>query len=315
MAGTVGLYVGKFAPYHRGHQYMITQALKTVDFLFVVCCEDKILRTTMSEEINSPRVRYIRYPYNPKLKYNYDDADESVSEDWADALQKVLPTIDYVFTSELYGKNFAKHLGAVNVKVDIDRKAVPISATEIRADLSGNWDYLTDISKKRLMKTFIICGGESTGKTTLYNRLKEKYTNFGFVPEVGREMCDSSKTVTIETLNKIVLEHSKRYMLESSYLPQAIVMDTDHQTTRNYARLLFNESLHSDSWIRNITNPVYIHLSNNIPHVQDGTRLDETVNLKLSALHHQRYSMNLNFNTITNRDEQVDDLITKHLSY
>lgn len=291
MEERVGLVVGKFAPYHTGHELMIKTAASNVDLLFVVRCDDPRYKSTIDHNIEAGNIRYIRYPYNDSLPYVYSDTDDNASKQWAEALQVILPKIDIVMSSEIYGDRFAKHLGAKHIMFDVDRRIVSISATEIREDPVKNWDYLTDSSKKKLMKTFVIAGGESSGKTTLFNKLKKEFPDLGFVPEVGREMCDDSVLVSQDTLREIAKEHATRYEIEKSKLPRAIIMDTDVTTTIGYNQYLFGNSMNTPHWT--LMPPPYskvLFLNNNIPFVDDGTRLPEKEAAELSKIHYENYN-------------------------
>ena len=39
----VGLTIGKFAPFHKGHEYLIRTALKEVDVLYVLIYETNVI--------------------------------------------------------------------------------------------------------------------------------------------------------------------------------------------------------------------------------------------------------------------------------
>src|SRR6185436_19811648 len=52
------------------------------------------------------------------------------------------PPVDAVFTSEPYGAELARRLGARNVCLDVERELVPVSGTAIRRDPAAHWSLL-----------------------------------------------------------------------------------------------------------------------------------------------------------------------------
>ena len=58
-----GLYLGKFAPFHLGHEHMINEALKTVKYLTVLIYE----APGLSEVPLSRRANWIR-EFNPDIE-------------------------------------------------------------------------------------------------------------------------------------------------------------------------------------------------------------------------------------------------------
>ncbi len=62
---------------------------------------------------------------------------------WVNAIRDVLPhNPDVVFSSEAYGDELARRLGARHVAVDPGRVQVPISATQIRDQPLAHWQYI-----------------------------------------------------------------------------------------------------------------------------------------------------------------------------
>jgi NadR type nicotinamide-nucleotide adenylyltransferase len=108
--------------------------------------------------------------------------------------------IDVVFTSENYGEELARRLGARHAAFDPERSRVPVSGTEVRADPPAHWDDLAEPVRAGLARRVVIVGAESTGKTTLARALRDELTKRAgpfsatrCVPEFGRE-------VTVEKL-------------------------------------------------------------------------------------------------------------------
>lgn len=141
----VGFTIGKFAPFHRGHEFLINQALKDMDDFFVVVYDTPNLNLKMEDKINAIKRRFpdikILKAYDSPKKYGLDKDSVKIQMDY---LLKVLDDnknkegfsnigkINYFYSSELYGKKVADFMNIKNVDVDIERKIIPISATKIR---------------------------------------------------------------------------------------------------------------------------------------------------------------------------------------
>lgn len=184
---TRGLVIGKFYPPHRGHKFLIDSAASRVDKLFIIVCErrgeqpDGELRAGWLCEI---------HPHAKVLLVDDEGFDPDDSSLWAKLTQQWLGfTPDIVFTSEDYGDSFARCLGCEHLSVDRARHAVPISGSEIRARPLKYWEYLEPPVRGYYAKRVCIVGAESTGKTTLAERLATHYQT-NWVREYGREVSE-----------------------------------------------------------------------------------------------------------------------------
>ena len=143
---TAGLVIGKFYPPHLGHAHLIRFARARVDRLIVIVFSRRDetipgeLRATWLAQIHPDceiihRVAEFREPR---------DANDFEARDfWVAATQHAcLTPLDFVFTSEDYGDWFAARLGARHILVDRERRAVPISASQIRANPDAWREYL-----------------------------------------------------------------------------------------------------------------------------------------------------------------------------
>ena len=227
-------------------------------------------------------------PIDKKLSYTFKDTDSKVSYDWAMAVSALVPKIDYVFTSEVYGIKFSKYLGASHVLVDLLRTQLKMSGTEIRNNLIGNWDNLTKLSQQYYTRAVVLFGTESTGKTSLFEKLKKIYPDFGFVGEYGREVVKSPDDINAATLTKILTNHAHEYekILRSDKVPPVTILDTDWITTMGYAKML-GHAIETPKWIQNQNknNKYYIYMPKNIPLENDGTRMGERGREKLDKVH------------------------------
>ncbi len=94
--------------------------------------------------------------------------------------------VDVLFTSEAYGADFAQAIGAEHFDVDRERVMVPITGTMVRRDPVAALAWLEPPVHAYYVPRVCIAGAESTGKTTLCERLAAHYGAL-WVPEYGRD--------------------------------------------------------------------------------------------------------------------------------
>lgn len=178
----LGVTVGKFNPPHLGHLFLIRSAAAQVDHLYVLLADrpDQSIAAAGRAswlEIDSPR--------NVTVLVTPDDIPEA-NEPWARRALDVLPQApDLAFTSEPWGPDWAKEMGAKHVSVDPGRAEYPISSTELRQDLRSNFQWLAPAARVDLVYRVVVAGAESTGKTTLAEALAQHFRTT-WVPEYGR---------------------------------------------------------------------------------------------------------------------------------
>ncbi|PRY56806.1 AAA family ATPase [Glycomyces artemisiae] len=190
-----GLVLGKFYPPHAGHFHLIRRALAGCERLTVLVSHADVESIPLADRVAwiqeaFPAARVIGAVDNVHMDLN----DEAIWQAHVDIFQAAVPErIDALFTSEPYGPELARRLGAAHVLVDLDRNAVPVSGTKIRADPAGNWDYLEGPVRAGLALRVVAVGAESTGTTTIAEDLAAAYAARGgvwaatqCVPEYGR---------------------------------------------------------------------------------------------------------------------------------
>ena len=148
---TVGLVPGRFAPLHKGHEFLINYALQKADKVIVVIFDTS--DTCVPLEIRAnwiktlfPTVEVIQAKNCPDgHKYAYENGVECeiIQNEF---IEKKLNNnrVDYVFHSTQYGDCVSSFLGAQSINVDFDRNMVPISGTMIRNDLNSYREFLSD---------------------------------------------------------------------------------------------------------------------------------------------------------------------------
>lgn len=195
------LVVGKFYPPHVGHHYLVRTAAaaseRTTVAVLASGVESIPLRDRVSWMASEHRDDEGVVVLGDVDDHPIDYADDAV---WAAhvaifraalcrrAIRDGDPSaaaVDAVFTSEEYGDELAKRLGAQNVLVDQGRVSYPVSGTAIRADTPGHWPDLAPVTRADLAARIVVVGAESTGTTTLSKALAAHY-RAPWVPEHGR---------------------------------------------------------------------------------------------------------------------------------
>ncbi len=143
----VGFTIGKFAPLHKGHQYLIETALKEMNEMYVVVYETNLISIPIQKRAEwieklYPNVKVL-LAKNPPTKYGMDEESVKIQTDY---LKQVMGNVKvtHFYSSEEYGKFVARDFNVVNRAVDYKREVIPISATEIRANIDT---YISFIDK------------------------------------------------------------------------------------------------------------------------------------------------------------------------
>lgn len=234
--------LGKFAPFHRGHQHLIEAALREVQRLIVVVYDAvEVTQVPLSVRADWIRELYpaveVREAWDGPSDGGNTPAIEEVQERY---LRKLLAgeTISHFFSSEPYGVHVSRAFGARDCRVDPARAAFPISGTAVRADPYRYRRFLDPRVYRDLVTWVVLLGAPSTGKTTLARGLaREHQTNW--MPEYGREYWEAhqqERRLTADQLLELAAGHRAR---EEAIVREArgvLFVDTDATTTVNFAR-------------------------------------------------------------------------------
>jgi NadR type nicotinamide-nucleotide adenylyltransferase len=248
-----GLLVGKFAPLHKGHQFIIDLALHEVEELIIMIYDS-------SDVTNIPlniRADWFNHLYNGHCRSEHPSM--TIIEAWdgppdtgtpkAAKLQEdyILKTlkrrkIDAFYSSEFYGEHMSKTLQAVDRRVDIDRVKWPISATKIRNNPYFNRKYLDPYVYKDFVTNVVFLGAPSTGKTTLAEAIAKKHKTT-WMPEYGREYWEKhqvDRRLTPEQLVELAEGHLRREdrQLYSAY--KYLFTDSNALTTYIFSMYYYN---------------------------------------------------------------------------
>ena len=246
-----GLVVGKFMPLHRGHQLLLESALAKVDDLTVVVYDNDPPGHYPAMPIEK-RMGWLTqlYPQLENIVPRKDPLPKTMSQEerdepkyaqlYADDLAFLGP-FDYVFSSENYGEEFAKALGAKSVVVDEAREMLPISGTIIRENLYEHRGWVDPIVYRSLIQKVVFVGTESAGKSTLARAMAEEM-NTQWVHEYGRELWEAQGlTGTFRDLLKIAENHYKREQAAILNAREFLFCDTNPWTTLQWS-LMYNKT-------------------------------------------------------------------------
>jgi len=249
MGHTHGLTLGKYAPFHKGHQFVIETALSEMDDVTVIIY-DAPETTPVPLSIRSnwirklyPQVKVIEAWDGPtevgdtsKIKYGHE---KYIIE------QLKISGITHFYSSEFYGEHMSSALGAINRLVEPSRNTVPVSGTKIREKPFLYREFVSPIVYRDLITNVVFLGAPSTGKTTIANKMADKYKTV-WMPEYGREYWEKSqidRRLSLEQLVEIAEGHLER---ENEYLYKAnqyMFTDTNAITTFMFSQY-YHRSAH-----------------------------------------------------------------------
>ena len=144
----IGFTIGKFAPFHKGHQYLIETALKEMDKVIVIVYDTDVIDISTEARASWIKKLYpnvdVRIGKNPPNQYGLDkDSVKIQMEFLSEIIKDVKPT--HFYSSEDYGRCVAEYMDIVDRRVDNERKNVPISARDIRRNIEKNKNWINDI--------------------------------------------------------------------------------------------------------------------------------------------------------------------------
>ena len=279
-----GLVVGKFAPLHLGHEFVIHTALER--------CDRVVLVSWASPEPpgceTARRERWLTLRFPQALRIVLPPTFEGLPQDHEpDAVHRAFVARlcrmhglepDAVFTSEDYGEGFARELGAhlgrpvAHQMVDRARQRVPISGTRLRAGIHPLRAFLHPQVYASFVERVALLGGESTGKTVLARALARRW-NTTWVPEYGRELwVERGGQLRYEdfvSIGRTQVEWEERACLDAN---RYVFCDTTPLTTLFYGLDAWGRA-EPELWrLASRTYDRVLLCLPDFPFVQDGTR-------------------------------------------
>jgi HTH-type transcriptional repressor of NAD biosynthesis genes len=236
-----GLTLGKFAPFHRGHQHVVETALSEVDELVVLIYDTPLTNVPLQVRAKwirelYPNVRVIEAWDGPE---GYGDTPEirAVQEEY------ILRRLDgikvtHFYCSEFYGDHVSRALGAIDRRIDEARATVPISGTSLRHDPYGGRQYLAPCVYSDLITRVCFLGAPSTGKSTLARALALEHST-KCMPEYGAEFWLANhieRRITLAQFEEIAPEHVRREDALALESRRYLFCDTSPITTYVFAK-------------------------------------------------------------------------------
>lgn len=286
-----GLVLGKFYPFHAGHQQLIRAATAACAQVTV-----EVLGSSVESIPMEVRAEWIRREHpTARVVTALDDApidydDPAVWELHMRVIEGLLDRpVDAVFTSDSYGAELAERLGATWHRVDPGRVAMPVSGTAVRADVAGHWWALPAPVREWFSRRVVVIGAESTGTTTLSSALAAHY-EVPWVPEFGREWSEvrpgglESPWHSAE-FDLIAIEHQRQEVEAMRATPRPLtISDTDVLATAIWHERYVGGP--SPSVLARATTwrpDLYVLTGDEIPFVQDGMRDGEHIRHDMQA--------------------------------
>jgi NadR type nicotinamide-nucleotide adenylyltransferase len=251
----IGLVLGKFCPLTKGHEYLISTALDECEKVYIMVYEDDC--TTVPVMMRAEWIAQFCENFDTEVEiikcYNCPQEVGYTEELIATHDEYILSRvgdrgITHFYSSERYGEHVAKALNAVDRRVDMERKMVPISGTIARYDLSNTKarKYVSDNVCNDLITRVVFLGSESTGKTTLASNMANRLKTL-WVSEYGHEywmkfnkdgMLNPSQLCLIAYKQKLNEEHAA----SSSDCRRFLFCDTSAITTRMFCEYYHEEA-------------------------------------------------------------------------
>jgi HTH-type transcriptional regulator, transcriptional repressor of NAD biosynthesis genes len=306
-----GLVLGKFLPYHAGHAHLIRSARAQVDELVVLVCS--IRSEPIPGELRHGWVREA-HP-DCRVVHVAEEVPQAPEDDpsfwpvWVDLIARYAGEVDEVFTSEDYGDELARRVGARHVCVDRERRVVPVSGTAVRADPMAMWDHLPPQVRPYYVRRVAVVGPESAGKTTLAESLAAALDT-AWVPEFGRAFTDGrdARTLTLADFETIA---RGQIVWEDEIAQRAnrvLVCDTELHTTCTWSDMVAGER---PPWLtgaaRERRYDLFLLLLDDVPWIDDGTRvLGDRRREHLRRLEHELESAGRRVARIGGGDERLE---------
>ncbi|MFP1726437.1 multifunctional transcriptional regulator/nicotinamide-nucleotide adenylyltransferase/ribosylnicotinamide kinase NadR [Lonsdalea quercina] len=293
---SIGVVFGKFYPLHTGHIYLIQRACSQVDELHVIMGFDEERDRTLFEHSSmsqqptvSDRLRWLLQTFKYQKNIHIHAFNEEGMEPyphgwdvWSQGIKKFMAEkgieANFVYTSEEQdAPQYAPHLGIDAVLVDPKRSFMNISGSQIRQNPFRYWEYIPTEVKPFFVRTVAILGGESSGKSTLVNKLSNIF-NTTSAWEYGRDYVFShlggdEMALQYSDYDKIALGQAKYIDFSVKYANKVAFIDTDFITTQAFCKKYEGrEHPFVQALIEEYRFDLVILLENNTPWVADGLR-------------------------------------------
>ena len=290
-----GVYFGRFCPPHRGHLYQIVEASTKCEKLVVVISDNAEQTRKICESAGLPNITYqLRKQWISQQVQDMehivvrvlDETDIPEYPDgwvlWSERMKQIVPeTIDAFFMGERDDQaTMETYFPQAKVELfDPARTRYPISATDIRNDILGNWHYILGSARPFFAKKVLIAGTESCGKTTLTKCLAKLY-NTSWSEEVGRyyarDYLGNDETIFTDLdFGRIALLQYEQDYQALRTANKVCFFDTDATYTDYFSELyLGHRNPLVEAYIDHTKYDLMLYLQPDVQWVADGQRLN-----------------------------------------
>jgi HTH-type transcriptional regulator, transcriptional repressor of NAD biosynthesis genes len=222
----LGLTLGKFAPFHIGHQYLLDTALREVDKLIIVMYNCPNL-TQIPLNVRASWVRKL-YPQVEVIEgwdapNRHEDTPEvkRLQEQYISRILKGRK-ITHFISSEYYGDHMSKFLNAVNLIIDMDRVKYPISSTMIREKFQLYRRFIPSLVLKDLISNVVILGAPSESSEKIVCEVASRAKTQGVPDLIVHYLSDSIFNHAFPKLDlKIIAKKRLDQRLEETVIQNA----------------------------------------------------------------------------------------------
>lgn len=287
-----GIIIGKFWPFHKGHELLIRTAMRNMDKVYIIVSQSEENFEYIHKSANA-----IKAYCNVLLTHNltiqnitiiehFDESPEPISVDengtvlddefqeyWCKVFSQYKPT--HIISSDMYGKVLAERMGIEWFPVDPKREFIPISGTEIRENLIGNFEFISNYAKRYFRKTIALVGSESCGKSTMAKDLSAilgAYT----VPEYGRTLSENKSELNEQDFLDIMntqaefISHARDINVTSPF----VITDTEAYITYLYSKIYLDSPMEEILEFAKYQHvDLFVVLAPTVPWKDDGTRI------------------------------------------
>jgi NadR type nicotinamide-nucleotide adenylyltransferase len=298
------LVVGKFYPPHAGHVLLVQRALQARGRVVVLCLGSARDTYTPWQRARALAADLVAAGLNPgavEIRAGLDETPFDLDSEpvWRSHVEifrshlKAGDDVDLLVSSEAYGDELADRLGLAHLCADLDRRAVPVSASDIRADPLAHWDDLGPGTRRMLTARVVVVGAESTGTTTVACELAARLRARGgawerctWVPEYGHELTEAKQeraaAVTgvrplsvewdVDDFAEVVRVQGERERAALAEGGPVLVCDTDAFATPVWERRYLGDAARLDASTLGEGDVYLLTHHEGVPFVQDGTR-------------------------------------------
>lgn len=245
-----GLVLGKFMPAHQGHAHLIR-------FAAAQCARVTVVVDRVSDEWPAADVRAeamtrdmaglpVTVHALAEPTPQTPDGHPDFWSFWRDALVAACGGVpDVLVCSMEYGAPLATALGCALLPLDVARRGVALTATDIRADPWALWHRMLPHARQPYLARVAIEGPESTGKSVIGRDTATAF-GFGYAPEWAE--CHIAARVraghdfTENDLAVIARGHLAQERSLSLVADRALIADTSLLTTLVWGEFLYGRS-------------------------------------------------------------------------